>query len=70
MVQAALNGWFSLGIHVDPRRRQTASGHHYGPYIDLHLGILILSFGVNPVYSGEIEASCSVSRGGWRAGEH
>lgn len=69
MAQACFDGWLSLGVHLDLRRRRTADGRRYGPYIDLHLGCLILSFGVNPAYSGEIEAASSVSRGGLRAAE-
>jgi len=70
MVQASFSGWLSLGVHVDVRRRHTNSGLRYGPYIDLHLGCVILSFGVNPAYSGEIEAACSVGRGGLRSAEN
>lgn len=66
MVQACFDGWLSLGIHVDPRRRRTAEGERYAPYVDLHLGCFIVSLGVNPVRSGEIEASVGVSRGGKR----
>ncbi len=66
MVQACFGGWFSLGLHVEPRRRLGYQGA-YGPYVDLHLGCFVLSLGVNPVWSGEIEAHVSVSRGGWDA---
>lgn len=57
--------WFSLGIHIDLAKRQTPT-FHYGPYADFHLGWCILSLGVNPIYSGEFEASVSISRGGIR----
>lgn len=63
MVQASLAGWFSLGIHIEPRRRTSPNGG-YGPYVDLHLGVVILSLGRNPVWSGDLEAGVSVSRGG------
>ena len=69
MAQACFDGWVSLGIHIDLRRRATASCRRYGPYIDLHLGCLIVSLGRNPAYSGEIDAAASVSRGGLRATE-
>lgn len=58
--------WFSLGIHVDLRHRHRSDGLVYGPYVDLHLGFAVLSLGNNPIYAGDIEASCSVSRGGIR----
>ena len=69
MVQASFDGWVSLGIHIDLRRRRAANGRRYGPYVDLHLGCVIVSLGVNPAYSGEIGAASSVSRGGLRAAE-
>ena len=68
MIQWQWNGWLSLGIHVDCKRRVAARpGRHYGPYLDLHLGCLILSLGRWPVYSGELEYSVSVGRGGLAA---
>lgn len=68
MVQWAVDGWVSLGVHVDFRRRVNAvNGERFGPYVDLHLGVLILSVGVNPLYSGELDSTVSVSRGGERA---
>ena len=70
MIQWQVNGWFSLGTHLDWRRRRTArDGIRYGPYVDFHLGVLIISLGVNPVYSGELDSSVNVGRGGLRA-EH
>lgn len=47
MVQYALDGTFSLGIHIDPKRRQADEGT-FGPYVDLHLVFVALSFGHNP----------------------
>ena len=69
MVQACFAGWFSLGLHLDLRCRRTGRGATYGPYLDLHLGCVILSVGNNPVLSGEIEASVGGSRGGMRVSE-
>lgn len=51
--------WFSLGIHLDLRRRG-----RYGPYVDLHIGFWILSLGFHPIYAGEFDRSVSISRGG------
>jgi hypothetical protein len=64
MVQWQVDGWLSLGIHIDLRRRIDSDGHSYGPYIDFHLGFVILSLGYHPVYSGEMRKAVSVSRGG------
>ena len=64
MVQWCLDGWFSLGVHVDFRIRQISDGQTYGPYVDLHLGCVIISIGNNPAFSGRLESACSVSRGG------
>lgn len=47
MTQYALDGTFSLGIHVDPLRRLGDSGP-YGPYVDFHLGPLVVSLGYHP----------------------
>lgn len=67
MVQWTWDWWFSLGVHLDLRQRINARNKQkYGPYIDFHLGFVIVSIGVNPVYSGEIDSTCSVSRGGER----
>jgi len=66
MIQWQLNGWLSLGIHVDWRaRRRGDTGMRYGPYVDLHLGFVILSFGVNPQYSNDA-ALLAIGRGGER----
>jgi hypothetical protein len=60
MVQWAWDGWFSLGIHMDFRHRRRAE-FSYGPYVDLHLGVLILSLGWRPVYAGELDLHTSVA---------
>lgn len=68
MVQWCLGGWLSLGIHIDFKTRYTGIPPvAYGPYVDLHLIVAILSLGRNPRYSGDIQTNCSVSRGGIRA---
>jgi hypothetical protein len=59
MVQWAWDGWVSLGFHFDFKHRRRT--HSYGPYIDLHLGCLILSLGNNPVFAGDIELRNSVA---------
>lgn len=67
MVQWCFDGWISFGIHIDFRTRTAAkAGIKYGPYVDLHLGCLIVSVGRNPKYSGELDCSSSVGRGGIR----
>jgi hypothetical protein len=61
----ALDRTFSLGIHVEPRRRERgAEPYHYGPYVDIHLPMLTISFGNNPVYVSSLEAQRAYSRGG------
>lgn len=47
MVQWSLDGTLSLGVHIDPLRRQSADGQ-YGPYADLHVGPLVISIGYHP----------------------
>jgi hypothetical protein len=64
MVQWQFAGWLSLGVHLDFRTRITAEGQRYGPYLDLHLLCVIVSLGRWPLYSGALERSVSVSRGG------
>lgn len=64
MVQWHFAGWISLGVHVDFCRRHDADGLSYGPYVDIHMGCFIFSLGNNPVRSGELRKSTSVSRGG------
>lgn len=65
------NGWLSIGVHLDfASRTARINGREvrYGPYGDVHFGWVIISLGVNPVYSGEFDSSVSVGRGGVRAG--
>lgn len=64
MIQWVLDGWFSVGVHVDIKTRITNSGAKYGPYIDLYLGVVTLSIGRNPSISSDLERSLSISRGG------
>lgn len=65
MVQWALDGWASLGIHIDFRSRvSSTTGVRYGPYVDLHFLFVIVSLGRNPVHSGEIDLHSSIGRGG------
>lgn len=52
-IQWATDGTLSLGLHLDPRRRRAPAGN-YGPYIDLHLGPLVLSLGNNPARASGI----------------
>jgi hypothetical protein len=47
MVQYALDGTLSFGIHIDPVRRRGDTSDH-GPYIDLHLGVGAVSLGRHP----------------------
>lgn len=57
------DGFFSLGVHVDVKRRYAATdGARYGPYVDFHVGPAVLSLGVNPIRTTDDYAS-------WRAGE-
>ena len=60
-------GWFSLGIHIEPRHLKDHKGRHYGPYLDFHLVCFIISFGWRPIYAGTLESTVSVSRGGLNA---
>jgi hypothetical protein len=61
MLQWELDGWLSLGIHLDFRHRHRGDGLAYGPYVDFHLGFVIVSLGLNPVYAGEIDLRTSVA---------
>lgn len=55
---------FSIGIHVEPRRRQRGSEpSSYGPYVDLHLPMLCLSVGRNPVYVSSLETQRNYAKG-------
>lgn len=53
--QWALDGTLSLGVHLDPCRRTADSGP-YGPYLDLHLGVAVLSLGYHPARANGIVA--------------
>lgn len=64
MIQWSCDWWCSLGLHIDLRHRRRADGLAYGPYIDLHLGFVIISLGYHPQLSGDLEKGISVSRGG------
>lgn len=65
MIQACFDGWFSLGIHLDLRRRRNAEQQiDFGPYVDLHLGCVIISLGYNPAVSGRLHSSINCGRGG------
>jgi len=65
MIQWCFDWWFSLGIHVDFRTRVRSTDlKKYGPYIDFHLGFIIISIGRNPVYSGELDLIAPGGRGG------
>lgn len=55
---------YSFGVHIDLMRRPHAIVGSFGPYIDFHLLVIILSIGNNPAHSGELERCISVSRGG------
>jgi hypothetical protein len=49
MIQWCFDWWLSIGVHIDLKpRRVGKEGPRYGPYIVLHLGMVILYFGVNP----------------------
>ena len=52
MVQWALDGTFSLGVHVDPVARQAEAGP-FGPYVDLHIGPIVVSIGRHPARAGD-----------------
>lgn len=64
MVQWQFASWLSFGVHMDFATRIISADHKYGPYIDLHLGFVIISIGRNPVYSGVLQRSVGCSRGG------
>jgi len=68
MAQWQLSWWVSVGVHVDLKRRRVAggafSGATYGPYLDVHLGALILSLGWRPYLTGELRNSSGIARGG------
>lgn len=47
MIQWTFNGTLSLGVHIDPLTRVSDSGP-FGPYIDIHLGPVVVSLGNHP----------------------
>lgn len=47
MVQWSFDGTMSAGVHLDPCRRVSDTGP-YGPYLDLHLGPVVVSLGYYP----------------------
>jgi hypothetical protein len=57
-------GWLSFGVHIDTVTRHNNRGCKYGPYVDLHAGLLVISVGRNPYYSSEYHSICGHSRGG------
>lgn len=63
-VQWSTDWFFSLGIHINIKRRITNGGVRFGPYVDLHLICAVISLGVNPIYAGEEHLKTSVGRGG------
>lgn len=69
MIQWQFAGWISFGIHIDPLSRKVAAGPFagktYGPYIDIHLGCFIFSFGVRPYLTGELINQSGIARGGF-----
>ena len=64
MVQIVFDGWVSIGIHIDYKHRKDTWGRTFGPYVDLHLGKIILSLGWHPYLATDLERVISVSRGG------
>lgn len=68
MVQWSFAGWLSLGIHIDPRSRLIDAGKYRGrrsgPYIDIHLGVFIISLGRLPEYTPPDQYKAWMSRGG------
>jgi hypothetical protein len=55
LVQWRFDGTLSLGLHLDPCHRQGDHGP-YGPYLDLHLGPVVVSVGYHPARaSGLVE---------------
>lgn len=61
MIQWQWLGWLSVGVHVDFLHRRTADGLSYGPYVDLHLGLAVVSLGWHPLYAGSLDLQKSIS---------
>lgn len=55
LVQWSLDGSMSFGLHVDPCRRLADTGP-YGPYLDLHLGCVVVSVGRHPARANGLVA--------------
>jgi hypothetical protein len=66
MVQWSLDGTLSLGVHADPLHRRGDAGP-YGPYVDLHLGPVVVSLGYHP---GRANDWALHSQGGIMRAEH
>lgn len=47
MVQYALDGTLSFGVHLDPKRRVADEGT-FGPYLEIHFLCFAFSIGNNP----------------------
>jgi len=62
MVQWMWLGWISVGFHIDFKHHHMDNGESYGPYIDLHLGLAIVSIGNNPVYCSDTRVSYAIPR--------
>lgn len=67
LVYWTLDLTFSLGVHVEPHCRpyNLKTGEHssYGPYVDIHLPMFVISLGNNPVYMEAIDALRRYARG-------
>jgi hypothetical protein len=63
-VQWVIGPWLSLGVHLDLSQHVDSRGRSFGPYLDLHLLVVVVSLGRNPIYSGDLERALSISRGG------
>lgn len=58
------DGTFSFGIHIDPVRRERGiEPFTYGPYVDIHLPMLCVSIGHNPVYCSSLESQRNYAKG-------
>lgn len=67
MVQWQLDGWASFGVHLDLKHRIKSADPHagqsYGPYMDIHFFIVIVSVGWRPYLSSEA-GRLAIGRGG------
>lgn len=64
MLQWTNAHYFSLGIHIDPRRCHNESGKPFGPYMDIHFLTFSLSIGYNPIYTHGDTYRGTTARGG------